>query len=120
MKTITHFQGQQPNPVFDHPRPERLLQGNPHRTTWNHYENPVTGTSSGIWACEPGAWRIEFADRKDEFFTVIEGRIRLTDEAGHAVEVGPGEAAVIPAGFRGVFEVLETVRKYYVVVEANS
>ena len=37
--------------------------------------------------------------------------------AGRASEFGPGDACVIPAGFVGSFEVLEAVRKYYVVLE---
>ena len=32
-------------------------------------------------------------------------------------EIGPGQAAVIPANFRGAFEVVERVRKHFVVVE---
>lgn len=48
---------------------------------------------------------------------MIEGRVRLHDAAGQITEVGPGEAAVIPAGFTGRFEVVEAVRKYYVVTE---
>lgn len=119
MKTIISFQHNTPAPEYDHPRVDRRLIGNPHRSTWTHYENAGNGLSSGIWACEPGAWRIEFADTKDEFFSVIEGRIRLTDETGQVTEVGPGEGAVIPAGFKGVFEVVEAVRKYFVVVEAK-
>ena len=31
-----------------------------------------------------------------------------------------GDAAVIPAGFRGEFEVCEPVRKFYVVVSRNG
>ena len=37
---------------------------------------------------------------------------------GGAQDVGPGEAAVIPPGFEGEFEVLEPVRKHFVVVES--
>ncbi|SFN32930.1 hypothetical protein SAMN05660284_01212 [Formivibrio citricus] len=104
----------------DFPRPERLVDGNPKRTTWEHFINASGEMSCGIWACEKGAWRIRFEGNKDEFFCVIEGRVRLLDESGAAVEVGPGEAAVIPAGFCGVFEVMVPVRKYFVVVERKS
>lgn len=117
MPALTVFHQQTPAPVADRPRPDRLVQGNPARLTWNHFASDDGVVSAGIWACEPGAWRIAFAENKDEFFTVLEGRIRISDAAGLAKEVGPGEAAVIPAGFTGVFEVLEAVRKYYVVVE---
>ena len=115
MKTLTSFALCITAPEIDYPRPDRLVSGNPTRTTWNHYE--TDGVSAGLWECEPGAWRIAFADDKDEFFHVISGRIRISDEAGVAREFGPGDAAVIPAGFTGLFEVLEHVRKHYVIID---
>ena len=114
-KTLTSFASADTAPAYDHPRPDRLVAGNPLRTTWNHYERD--GFSAGVWACEVGAWRIAFADGKDEFFHVLEGRIRISDQAGNAREFGPGDACVIPAGFTGVFEVLAPVKKRYVIVE---
>ena len=112
---LTRFAQPDSEPDFDRPRPDRLVNGNPLRSTWNLYEK--SGVSAGIWACEPGAWRIAFADNKDEYFHVLEGRIRITDDQGLAREFGPGDACVIPCGFTGLFEVLEAVRKHYVVIE---
>lgn len=103
---------------FDHPRPDRRVTGNPLRTTWNHYERD--GVSAGTWACEAGAWRIAFAMGTDEFFHVLSGRIRITDQEGVAREFGPGDACVIPGGFTGLFEVLEPVRKHYVFVKRQG
>lgn len=114
------FSRQTPAPVYDHPRPERCVSGNPLRTTLEHFATPDGQRSAGIWACEPGAWNIAFAAGKDEFFCVIEGRLRITDAQGLAAEFGPGEAGVIPAGFTGCFEVLSAVRKYYVVMEPGA
>ncbi|GAA5785059.1 cupin domain-containing protein [Chitiniphilus shinanonensis] len=115
MAGIVVLSRQQVAPQFDHPRPDRRVDGNPQRTTWEHYARD--GLSCGIWACEVGSWNIRFADDKDEFFCVIEGRVQLWDDAGHAEAFGPGEAGVIPAGFVGRFEVVEPVRKYFVVRE---
>ncbi len=70
-----------------------------------------------MWACEIGAWRIAFDEHSDEFFHVLEGRIRISDADGHATEFGPGEGCVSPAGFTGTFEVLEQVKKHYVMVK---
>lgn len=117
MPPLTSFTAQTPSPTYDRPRPDRLLHGNPLRTTWNHFTNSSGDMDAGIWACETGAWRIAFAPGKDEFFCIISGRIRITDDVGQAHEFGPGEAAVIPAGFSGTFEVLEPVRKHFVVLE---
>lgn len=117
MPQLTVFAAQDPEPALDRPRPDRLIKGNPLRTTHEHFLAPSGDLCAGTWQCEPGAWQIAFADGKDEFFCIIDGRIRITDEAGVAAEFGPGEAGVIPAGFKGSFEVLEMVRKYYVVLE---
>ena len=100
---------------IDYPKAERLVKENPQRLTYNLYEHPAM--SCGIWACEVGAWRIEFAVNKQEFFTVIEGKVRLHDSQGAFVDIGVGDAGVIPPNFCGVFEVLENVKKYYVIVE---
>lgn len=126
-------------PVVDHPRADRLEAGNPARHTWTLYHAPVAtgvdagrakdgGTTAGttpsitagIWACEVGRWRIAFAPDKHEVFFVLQGRVRLHDAHGGWTDVGPGESAVIPAGFQGAFEVLEPVRKHFVVVEGGA
>lgn len=91
MKKLTSFTMCATAPEIDYPRPDRLVTGNPMRTTWNHYETNVV--SSGLWDCEPGAWNIAFADGKDEFFHVI------------------------PGGFTGLLEVLEHVRKHCVIID---
>jgi len=101
---------------IDHPRPDRLVSGNPRRETWPLYETADGVTSVGIWACEAGMWRIVFAPNKEEYFFVLEGHVRLHDLEGKAVDVRAGEGAVIPAGFEGAFEVVAPVRKHFVVV----
>ena len=104
-----------PEPTEDRPRPDRLVHGNPRRLTWDCYTSGPMST--GFWECDPGMWRIAFAANKQEFFQVIQGRVRLHDADGRFQEIGPGDAAIIPPGFTGAFEVVEAVRKYYVLVE---
>lgn len=102
-------------PEIDQPREERRVEGAPLRQTWlMHEAGPM---SAGVWACEVGRWRIEFPAGQQEYFHVIEGRVCLHGEDGRRTEVGPGEAAVIPPGFRGEFEVLTPVRKHFVLVD---
>lgn len=117
-KSLTVFTGATTSPEFAPPRTDRLVSGNPNRTTWNHYEN--AGVFAGLWECEVGSWRIAFAEDKDEFFHVLSGRIRITDSDGIAKEFGPCEACVIPGGFTGTFEVLEQVKKHYVFIERGN
>ena len=102
--------------TVDYPRPDRLVAGNPKRLTTSLYEHP--NMSCGIWHCDVGAWRIVFADNKQEFFQVIQGIVRLHDADGQTVEIRAGDAGIIPPNFIGIFEVLEAVQKYYVIVES--
>ena len=104
-------------PSLDHPKPERLLQGNPERHTWNLVDEalPAGHVDCGIWRCEPGHWRIAFGPTQRELFTVIQGRCRIHDAQGGHEEAGPGEALYLPPGFEGSFEVLETVIKSYMI-----
>lgn len=107
-------------PEPSHPKPQRLVSGNPLRQTWNALDAPVNAAksmSTGIWQCEPGMWRIDFGPNQQEVFTVLSGRCRLHDAQGQFTEAGPGQALHIPAGFVGAFEVLETMTKCYVILE---
>lgn len=118
-RRLVNFSSASTTPTQDHPRSERLVSTHsPLRTTWEHYESD--GVSAGVWTCEPGAWRIAFAEGTDEFFHVLAGRIRITSDDGTRSEFGPGDACVIPGGFTGVFEVIEAVRKHYVFVERRG
>jgi len=116
VESIVSFQGPLGAPTVDHPRPDRLVAGNPERRTWNLYADPSDAVWAGIWACDPGAWRVAYPPGQDEFCALLEGRVRLTDSTGAAREFGPGDAFVIPGGFEGVWETLEPLRKHYVIV----
>ena len=120
MPAIISFAQQTTPAEFDYPREERRLQGKPQRTTWNHFTNASGEVCAGTWACEVGSWRIEFGAQEDEFFFVTQGRCRIIDEAGKVSSAGPGGVMVIPAGFKGVFEVLEPMVKHYVIVERKA
>lgn len=107
-------------PELSHPKPERLLRGNPLRETWNALDAPLNGAgelSTGVWRCEPGQWRIAFGPTEQEIFTVLEGRCRLHREDGSFEQADPGQAIRIPPGFTGSFEVIERMTKVYVIIK---
>ncbi|MCB6185227.1 cupin domain-containing protein [Leeia sp. TBRC 13508] len=120
MKSITHLGKTLPEGSIDYPKPERLIKGNPKRSTHPFFASTHGDMDVGIWQCEVGAWKIAFADDTDEFFSLIEGCVHLHDESGHVTEILPGEAAVIPSGFHGIFEVISPVKKHYVFVKRNK
>ena len=106
-------------PEIDHPKPERRVQGNPLRETWNRVDEalPAGRVYCGVWRCEPGRWRIALGATERELFTVLSGRCRVHDARGGYQEAGPGEALYLPPGFAGEFEVLEHLTKTYMIAE---
>lgn len=73
------------------------------------------GVEVGIWRCTPGGWAI--VDRPDtESVLILEGRARITDASGASVELTAGSALILPAGWSGRWDILETVVKHYVTV----
>ncbi|MFN3986383.1 MAG: cupin domain-containing protein [Rhodocyclaceae bacterium] len=107
-------------PEIDHPRPERLLTGNPQRRTWNAVDAALAAGGrvyAGIWQCDPGRWRIAMGAGEHELFTVLYGRCRVHASDGSHQEAGPGEAIYIPPDFEGEFEVLERMSKSYMIIE---
>ena len=119
MTRIVRFDPPAAAGVIDHPRADRLEAGNPRRETWGLYASADGLMNAGIWACEPGRWRIVFPPGKEEYFFVLEGHVRLHDAQGGFTDVLPGQGAVIPGGFEGAFEVLVAVRKHFVVVDRS-
>jgi len=48
------------------------------------------------------------------------GRGQPDDEDGHGETFGPGSAFVIPAGFKGSWETLESLKKYYAIFQPQT
>lgn len=46
--------------------------------------------------------------------------MRIEDATGHCSEFGVGDSFVIPAGFVGVWHVIEPMSKLYVIFEAAT
>lgn len=78
-------------------------------------ENPETGrrAESGVWTCTPGIWRCGVS--RDEFCHFIAGRATYYHESGEGIEIEPDTLACFPAGWNGVCDVHETVRKVYMI-----
>jgi uncharacterized protein len=91
-------------------------QGN-RTTSQTWYASPSGAFRTGFWAAEPG--RAAIAYTKDEMCTLLEGEVRLTDEAGHAETYVAGDTFVIPAGFKGVWETVKPVRKFFAVYQGS-
>ena len=72
------------------------------------------GVTAGLWEATPYAERFnDFG--ATEMAVIVSGRVRITPDGGAAQDFGPGEVYLLKKGFKGTFEVLETLRKYYMV-----
>jgi hypothetical protein len=105
-----------PNPpVLEHTIPAKILAGEPVKKWHDIHVDPTNQFCVGIWESGTGKWEIDF--KEDEFIAIISGKITLTDEAGHAETFGPGDAVVVPRGFKGTWETVEPVKKWYAAFE---
>ena len=92
---------------------DRVIAGDPHHTVQSFFENETGDLVAGVWESTPGKWHA-FTGR-DEFCYISEGHVRLTDAEGNAKTFKTGDAFLIPNGFTGTWEVLETTKKHYVI-----
>ena len=93
--------------------PDRVVAGDPQHITRLFFESPDQRLIAGTWTSTPGKWHA-FTER-DEFCTILSGHCRLIDADGNAQDYKTGDAFLIPNGFRGYWEVLETTTKHFVI-----
>jgi uncharacterized cupin superfamily protein len=101
-----------PEILVDSPWPGTVRSGDPHTVTMNGYESDDGKLLMGTWECTPGVWDVDYQDW--EYCHFLQGRCVLTPQGGEPIELKAGDVFIIEPGFKGTWEVLETVRKYYV------
>jgi hypothetical protein len=94
---------------------EKLFAGNPKQTAWQQYTDAGGKFFAGAWQSEVGKWRVSYTE--EEYCQILRGVSVITDDAGNAVTVRAGDRFVIPRGFNGTWEVIETTKKLYVIYE---
>ena len=78
------------------------------------FDDAPAGVEIGIWECTPGGWAI--TDRPDhETVQILAGRARLTNADGTSAELTAGDVLTLPKGWSGRWDIIETVRKLYVI-----
>lgn len=69
---------------------------------------------AGTWECEPGTLTLDLD--LTEFCHLLEGHWRFTSESGVVTDVRAGDSWVFPQGWKGTAEVIEKVRKAYMMI----
>ncbi|MDE3237899.1 MAG: cupin domain-containing protein [Paracoccaceae bacterium] len=98
-------------PEVSHPDPARVTSGDPVHTTWNIEERD--GLYCGIWQSTPGAWRVNYTEW--EYCRILSGVSILTEDGQPPVTLRAGDSFILRPGFTGIWAVIETTRKDYVI-----
>ncbi|MFK7830669.1 MAG: cupin domain-containing protein [Congregibacter sp.] len=69
---------------------------------------------AGTWECEAGTLKLDLD--VTEFCHLLEGHWKLTSESGQVTDVRAGDSWVFPKGWKGTAEVVEKVRKVYMML----
>ncbi len=99
--------------VRSDPSEDRVIEGRPRASVRGLYTSPDGRFSVGEWTCTPGRWRVSYDET--EYCRIISGYGTLTDHSGDRVPIIAGEEFVIPAGFAGEWEVIETMSKTWAI-----
>lgn len=94
---------------------DRCIRGRPEQRTWHHFSSADDKFFVGYWEADAGCWRVRYTE--NEFCQIVSGESLLRDTEGNERRLGAGDNFVIPAGFDGEWEVVETTRKIYVIYE---
>ncbi|WP_299315534.1 cupin domain-containing protein [uncultured Halomonas sp.] len=93
--------------------PDRVVEGDPHHESTLRFTSHDGKLIAGTWTSTPGKWHAFTA--RDEFCYILTGHVRLIAEDGSAQTFRSGDAFLIPDGFRGLWEVIETTTKHFVI-----
>ncbi|MGC3939702.1 cupin domain-containing protein [Roseobacter sp. EG26] len=98
--------------------PDRVVEGDPHHETRSHFTSPDGTFLAGTWTSTPGKWHA-FSDR-DEFCYIISGHVQLISEDGETQTFRAGDSFLIPNGFSGFWNVIETTTKHFVIRDYSA
>lgn len=87
-------------------------------TTLDWYSDPGKTFRAGFWAATPAKYDISY--EKDELCVLIEGTVRLTNTSGEVATYTAGDTFLIPSGFRGTWENIGEVRKFFAVYKRTA
>jgi uncharacterized cupin superfamily protein len=95
------------------PPAERVIDGAPAFRSWTMNESADGKTFAGVWEATPGAWRVVYDEW--EYCAILSGVSELTRDGHEPIRLEAGAHIVIEPGFQGVWRVIETTRKTFVV-----
>lgn len=111
---ITLVREARPEPKLNATPWKRIDGTDPQTITIANYQSPDGKKIVGTWICTPGKWEIDY-DRW-EYCHFQEGYSIITPEGKNPIHLKAGDIFTIEPGTKGTWEVVETVRKYFIFV----
>ncbi|WP_308798298.1 cupin domain-containing protein [Agromyces silvae] len=97
--------------------PEQLISGDPIASRLRiHAEGAV---SSGLWEVTPGEF-VSIKDNMTEVMHFISGAGTIEHPDGTITTIEPGAVLVVGPGWRGIWRVSETTRKFFVAYQTAA
>lgn len=84
----------------------------PEQTDKSFYEEG--NLTAGTWEC--GIGKLQLKLEITEFCHLLKGHWILTSESGQVTEVKSGDSWIFPRGWKGTAEIVEAVRKVYLII----
>lgn len=93
------------------PKPTSV-EGDQQEATQTLWSSPDGHLEIGVWECTPGRFT---ADRSAaaEFCHLLSGSVEMRHADGRVERLGPGDALMLPRGWKGEWRLLERTRKIY-------
>ena len=93
-------------------KPQNIVEGNPLNTLQNVHTDKTEQFFSGKWSSTRGKWYFE--QEGEEYCHILSGKLRLTSTDNQVELFGQGDVFILSDGYKGYWEVLEPLEKYYV------
>ncbi len=71
---------------------------------------------SGVWECTPGKYERYVPEA--EVMQILAGACVFTPTGGEPIQIKAGDTLFFPANTNGIWEIQQTMRKVYVVLQA--
>ena len=98
-------------PITDNLDGWTIRGGNPKMKTWILNTSNDGSMISGYWEATPGTYYAVYSEY--EFVHILEGEVVITPDGCDSVSLVAGDTFVVEADFKGTWEIIQTVRKYF-------
>ena len=102
-----------------HAESENVIAGEPTEVGHTYFTDGTGQLEAGVWECTAYTSRFD-AYPVDEFCFILSGSVVITDSSGHSETLNSGDSFIIPKGLKCTWHMPETMRKYYVILDAKA